>query len=225
MPEQGKRYDRLASRLAILVSRLFMGESLSVKQLALEFNVSERTIQRDLRQRLQYLDTELKDGYLRLSDARGPFRTDHDIITFARITHVAQFFPALDKKLLSVLLDAGQDSPYIVYNAPPRNVPSLFGGFYAITQAIVKNRLINFLHNGRKQISIAPYRLIYFDGEWYLATEKQNHIKVFNLVAITDVAMTISSFSKKEEVRRIFQDKRFITALPHFQYICELIRE
>lgn len=58
MSEQEQRYDRLASRLAILVSRLFMGETLSVSQLAQEFGVSERTVQRDLRERLRYIDTE-----------------------------------------------------------------------------------------------------------------------------------------------------------------------
>lgn len=58
MPEQEQRYDRLASRLAILVSRLFMGETLSIRQLAQEFGVSERTVQRDLRERLRYIDTE-----------------------------------------------------------------------------------------------------------------------------------------------------------------------
>lgn len=73
MPEPGHRYDRLASRLAILVSRLFMGESLSVRRLAQEFGVSERTVQRDLRERLRYLDTEYTDGHVSLRDARGLF--------------------------------------------------------------------------------------------------------------------------------------------------------
>lgn len=69
MPEQEHRYDRLASRLAILVSRLFMGETLSVRQLAQEFGVSERTVQRDLRERLRYIDTEYIDGNVSLRDA------------------------------------------------------------------------------------------------------------------------------------------------------------
>lgn len=119
MSEQEQRYDRLASRLAILVSRLFMGETLSVRQLAQEFGVSERTVQRDLRERLRYIDTEYSGGNFRLRDARGPFRTNCDIIRFAQITRVAHYFPALDPKLLSVLLDSGQDSPCIIWNTPP----------------------------------------------------------------------------------------------------------
>ncbi|MCK7198567.1 sporulation transcriptional regulator SpoIIID [Enterobacter bugandensis] len=126
MSEQEQRYDRLASRLAILVSRLFIGETLSIRQLAQEFGVSERTVQRDLRERLRYIDTEYSGGNFRLRDARGPFRTNSDIIRFARITRVAHYFPALDPKLLSVLLDSGQDSPCIIWNAPPRQALAVF---------------------------------------------------------------------------------------------------
>lgn len=225
MSEQEQRYDRLASRLAILVSRLFMGETLSVRQLAQEFGVSERTVQRDLRERLRYIDTEYIDGHVSLRDPRGPFRTNSDIIRFAQITRVAHYFPALDPKLLSVLLDSGQESPCIIWNAPPRQAPTLFGGFQVIVQAIIRNRRIHFLHQGHQQSAVAPYRLICLDGEWYLVAVSKERIQVFTLSAITDVVMTVSSFARNSHTSRIFQDPRFIQALPHYQYISGLIRE
>ncbi|EOA1826196.1 helix-turn-helix transcriptional regulator [Raoultella planticola] len=225
MSEQEQRYDRLASRLAILVSRLFMGETLSIRQLAQEFGVSERTVQRDLRERLRYIDTEYSGGNFRLRDARGPFRTNSDIIRFARITRVAHYFPALDPKLLSVLLDRGQDSPCIIWNAPPRQAPALFGGFQVIIQAIISSRRIHFLHHGHHQSAVAPYRLICLEGEWYLTAVTGERIQVFTLSAITDVVMTIGGFTRSSHIRRIFEDPRFIQALPHFQYISGLIRE
>ena len=39
-------YDTIITRLTIILSRLNDGEALSVKELAEEFNVSDRTIQR-----------------------------------------------------------------------------------------------------------------------------------------------------------------------------------
>ncbi|CNE40530.1 transcriptional regulator [Yersinia rohdei] len=225
MPEQEHRYDRLASRLAMLVSRLFMGESLRVSQLAQEFGVSERTVQRDLRERLRYLDTEYIDGHVSLRDARGPFRTNSDILRFARITSVAHYFPALDPKLLSVLLDSGQDSPCIIWNDPPRQTPALFGGFQVIVQAIIRNRLIHFLYQERLQPSIAPYRLICQGGEWYLAAISKDRIQVFTLSAITDVVMTVSSFSRNRHIDRILKDPKFMRALPHFDYISGILNK
>ncbi|HIQ27498.1 MAG TPA: DeoR family transcriptional regulator, partial [Sulfurovum sp.] len=45
-------YDKTLLRLNTILSRLNDGETLSVKALAEDFNVSERTIQRDFNQRL-----------------------------------------------------------------------------------------------------------------------------------------------------------------------------
>lgn len=225
MPKQEHRYDRLAIRLAILVSRLFMGESLNISQLAQEFGVSGRTVQRDLRERLRYLDTEYIDGHVSLRDARGPFRTNSDILRFAQITSVAHYFPVLDPKLLSVLLDNRQDPPCIVWNDPPRQAPALFDGFQVIVQSIIRNRLIRFLHREHLQSSIAPYRLICHDGEWYLAAVSKDHIQVFTLSAITDVVMTTSSFARNRHIDRILQDPRFMRALPHFDYISGIIHK
>ncbi len=134
MSEQEQRYDRLASRLAILVSRLFMGETLSIRQIAQEFGVSERTVQRDLRERLRYIDTEYIDGHVSLRDARGPFRTNSDIIRFAQITKVAHYFPALDPKLLSVLLDNGQDSPALSGMRPPVRLQHCLAVFRSLSR-------------------------------------------------------------------------------------------
>lgn len=225
MPEQEHRYDRLASRLAMLVSRLFMGESLCVSQLAQEFGVSERTVQRDLRERLRYLDTEYINGHVSLRDARGPFRTHSDILRFARITSVAHYFPALDPKLLSVLLDNGQDSPCIIWNDPPRETPALFGGFQVIVQAIIRNRLIHFLYQERPQTAIAPYRLICQGGEWYLTAVSKERIQVFTLSDITDVVMTVSHFVRKRHIGRILQEPKFMRALPHFDYISGILNK
>lgn len=50
-----RKYDRMAMRLSALITRLMAGESLVLSCLAQEFNVSERTLQRDLRERLAYL--------------------------------------------------------------------------------------------------------------------------------------------------------------------------
>ncbi|HHC4078531.1 TPA: WYL domain-containing protein, partial [Klebsiella pneumoniae] len=140
-------------------------------------------------------------------------------------TRVAHYFPALDPKLLSVLLDSGQDSPCIIWNAPPRQAPALFGGFQVIIQAIISSRRIQFLHHGHHQSAVAPYRLICLEGEWYLTAVTGERIQVFTLSAITDVVMTIGGFTRSSHIRRIFEDPRFIQALPHFQYISGLIRE
>ncbi|MDF1883684.1 DeoR family transcriptional regulator, partial [Sulfurimonas sp. SAG-AH-194-C21] len=45
-------YDKILTRLTVILSKLNYGEALSVKELAKEFNTSDRTIQRDFNERL-----------------------------------------------------------------------------------------------------------------------------------------------------------------------------
>ena len=92
------RHDRLAQRLAFIVTQLFKGETLSLTVLAHEFNVSVRTLQRDFNERLIYLDLEYKDGCYWLAKSQRLFRTDKDILQFASMTSMVPFFPSLDRK-------------------------------------------------------------------------------------------------------------------------------
>ena len=43
-------YDKILTRLTVILSRLYQAEQLKPSDLAKEFNVSERTIQRDFKE-------------------------------------------------------------------------------------------------------------------------------------------------------------------------------
>lgn len=66
MSQAERRYDRLSVRLSLIISRLLAGETLNMRKLAAEFGVSVRTLHRDFRERLIYLDIEYQDGCCRL---------------------------------------------------------------------------------------------------------------------------------------------------------------
>ena len=51
-------HDTLAQRLGVILTKLNNGQRLVISELAHEFNVSARTIQRDLNVRLAYLPLE-----------------------------------------------------------------------------------------------------------------------------------------------------------------------
>lgn len=62
MSQTERRHERLAVRLSLIISRLVAGETLDMALLATEFGVSIRTLRRDFRERLMYLDLEYRDG-------------------------------------------------------------------------------------------------------------------------------------------------------------------
>lgn len=91
MPLAERRYDRLAVRLSLIISRLVAGETLNMQKLATEFDVSVRTLYRDFRERLIYLDLECHQGCYRLRSGAGP-QGELDVLTFAHRTGIAGLF-------------------------------------------------------------------------------------------------------------------------------------
>lgn len=61
-----KSHDKLGMRLGIILTELFSGKTVELETMSLEFNVSVRTIQRDLNERLMYLPISNKRGTYKL---------------------------------------------------------------------------------------------------------------------------------------------------------------
>lgn len=74
MTQAERRHDRLAVRLSLIISRLVAGETLNMARLAAEFGVSVRTLRRDFRERLMYLDLEYRRGNVACAAPVGAYR-------------------------------------------------------------------------------------------------------------------------------------------------------
>lgn len=74
MTQAERRHDRLAVRLSLIISRLVAGETLNMARLAAEFGVSVRTLRRDFRERLMYLDWSIDGGSVACAAPVGAYR-------------------------------------------------------------------------------------------------------------------------------------------------------
>lgn len=99
-------YDKLSNRIEIILTKLFSGERSSVKELAEELNTSSRTIYRDIKERLQYLDI-LKDsnGRLYLDESYIGKVSFEDIINFAFVSVTKAIFPNLSNEFIKDILN------------------------------------------------------------------------------------------------------------------------
>ncbi len=109
MSQTERRHERLAVRLSLIISRLVAGETLDMGLLAAEFGVSIRTLRRDFRERLMYLDLEYRDGTCRLLS--GSHQRELAVLTFARQSGVEALFPDMDNHMVSSLLSGPGESP------------------------------------------------------------------------------------------------------------------
>ncbi|MCL6407845.1 DeoR family transcriptional regulator [Dickeya dadantii] len=222
MTQAERRHDRLAVRLSLIISRLVAGETLSMARLAAEFGVSVRTLRRDFRERLMYMDLEYSQGHCRLRTAGGGVQGELDALTFAHRAGLADIFPGLDRRLAGTLLTAG-GMPCLVWQPPQDMSPASSLIFYRLVSAITASQRVLLLAEGERCDGLAPYRLISLDGYWYLTGELNGHITVHPLTAIHAVTVLNTTFTPRKRLNQLTTQAGFIRALPHFRCIREVL--
>ncbi|HBC7429046.1 TPA: WYL domain-containing protein [Providencia rettgeri] len=223
MFQTNRKYDRMAVRLSALIARLMAGESLVLSHLAQEFNVSERTLQRDLRERLAYLGVEGRQGCYRLPINTLKAYRDKDILTFVKQIGMTRLFPGLDSRLLGLLLTQQPHSPCLIWHHAHKISALHADHFYQLVYAITGRQSISLLTPERRFNPLQPYQLIYREGQWYLLAEYHQQVHVLLLDDIQQVQPLNTPFTPKHTVMQLSQQNSFIAALPHFRLISQLL--
>lgn len=216
-----RRYDRLAVRLSLIISRLVAGETLEMQKLATEFDVSVRTLYRDFRERLMYLDIECHNSCYRLRSYAGP-QGELDVLTFAHRAGLAGIFPGLDRRLAGALL-ASDGTPCLVWQPPQPITATSSLVFYRLVSAITSSQRVLLQADGERCDGLAPYRLISLEGCWYLTGELNGYITVHPLTTIHAVTVLNITFSPRKRLSQLTTQAGFIRALPHFRCIREVL--
>ncbi|EIU7555373.1 WYL domain-containing protein [Providencia rettgeri] len=222
MSQRHRKYDRMAVRLSLLISRLMAGESLYLASLADEFGVSPRTLRRDLHERLAYLDIEYQQGMYRLSPQAQRKIMNKAVLTFARQMGMAHVFPGLDNTLLNLLLLPCHPNPCVIGYASHRTPGHYSVYFETIIQAIVARQHISLQTAERRFEPLAPYQCIYHEDRWYLVAEYQQSLHVLEFKDIQQVANLSSSFVLSKDIQQLLKHQKFIYILPHFQLVTQL---
>lgn len=213
-------HERLAVRLSLIISRLVAGETLTVQKLAAEFGVSVRTLRRDFRERLTYLDLEFRDGQCRLLS--GSRQRELTVQTFVRQSGVEALFPDIDNHLVTSLLSTNE-SPCLIWHSATSRTPVRPEVFTRLVRAITEHRRVTLLAEGGRYSGLAPYRLVCSDGCWYLTGELGGHITVFPLGDIHTVTSHPALFIPDTRVRNLLSNPDFLRVLPHFQTFHSLL--
>ena len=175
-------HERLADRLASILTKLNMGYQLSIKELAFEFGVSTRTISRDFDRLNTYLpllqDNENKKFYLD-SNYLGKI-APKDIRNFAQLSGISHLYPSLDMSFLRELLDSRAHQIYSAKGYSFEDASQFKELFKVLGKAIQEQRQIGFIYKGEPRL-VQPYRLIHHHGSWYLAAVKKDQLRTYRI--------------------------------------------
>lgn len=189
-------HDKLAVRLAQILMRFNDGESLSLEELASEFNVDTRTIQRDINERLSFMPIKKENGkYFLESFVLGKL-SFKDIQNFAMLSGIQELYPKLDKDFITDLLNSKVNSIFMVKNEGFEKVS--YELFESISIAIVRHNVLNFVYKDKNR-EVNPYKLINNKGIWYVLVDEKGKLKHFALSKIKNLKITKQNFTPQQE--------------------------
>lgn len=201
-------HDKIATRLACILTKLNNGESFTVEELAKEFNISVRTIQRDLNERLIYLPIIKENNHYSMeSYALGKLNFE-DIKNFASISGIKSLYPMLNSGFISDILNVKLNSAYLIKNQGFENIAHHQDWFNKVSAAIVKSSSIEFTYKEKHRV-VNPYKLVNNEGVWYLFAEENEKLKSFTFSKIKQFSWTNEAdvfVPKKEFLDKIAQN-------------------
>ena len=209
MQRDDSTHERLADRLANILTKLNMGYQLSIKELASEFGVSTRTISRDFDRLNTYLpllqDNENKRYYLE-SNYLGKI-APKDIRNFAQLSGVSHLYPSLDMSFLRELLDSRSHQIYSAKGYSFEDASQFKELFKVIGKAIQEHRQIGFVYKGEPRL-VQPYRLIHHHGSWYLAAVRKDQLRTYRIshIQLTHSSHEYSQFIPDQNIVKLVED-------------------
>ena len=188
----------LYRRLAMVLLKLNQGESLDPQELASEFGVNLRTIQRDLNERFGYLPLIKTDGRYRLEQAFLGKLTSKDIERFATLAGVRGLFPSLSEDFLRDILDARVLAAVLVKGQHYEDLAGKEAIFRQLEGAIVSHRRVSFRYaKGNVEgvhEDVEPYKLLNEKGIWYLAARDGGKLKTFSFTKLESLLVSEIEF-------------------------------
>lgn len=193
------QHDLLVVRLSQILFRLNQGERLDAQALADEFNVTLRTMQRDLNERLSYLPIDKTNGKYHLNPSYLGRIGAHNIQSFAAIAGIRGLFPKLDTHLLKKLYE--DEKTYQVHGHHyEAQTPELMRIMHQLESAIFHKQSISFFYtksdaSHKNYLQVHPYRLINHNGIWYIAVSDAGILKALVLTRMASLVVHDTLFT------------------------------
>lgn len=191
-------HDTLVYRLAQMLVKLNQGEKLDPQDLADEFGVNLRTIQRDLNERFAYLPLIKTNGCYHLDPTFLGKLSTRDIERFASLAGVRGLFPSLSDDFLRDIFDTRIQSALLVKGHHYEDLAGKEMSFKLLEQAIVAHHYVAFDYRkdegSKHYASVAPHKLVNHKGIWYLAGRDADRLKTFAFGKIEHLRQLDSQF-------------------------------
>ena len=208
MIENNSVHDNLSTRLAHSLFKLNQGEKIDPRQLAQEFSVDVRTIQRDLNVRLAALPIYKDNGFYQLEAAYLGRIDTHRLREFAQFAGIKGLFPRLDGQFVKHFVQQQDQLSIQVQGLPYENFDEhLTKVFFELEKAILTRQQVSIFytkrdHEQKEYLNLEPYRLKNHDGLWYLSAVHQGTLKSFALSRLSQLTALSTIFTPNADIQQ-----------------------
>jgi len=197
-------YDKILTRLLEILTRLSNSERLNVKELAKDFNVTVRTIQKDFNKRLYRFPI--------LTDGKGNYWFDDGyslkernlnkeellvLMLSLEPLEPSEHLSKIGENILKKLLSSRKiDNPLYIKAEGFQDIDLDSLQVHRLRSAIEDLRVVVIKYS-EKEVKLQPYKIVSFDGIWYLYAREisSGRIKTWLLAHIKEVQLTDELFS------------------------------
>ena len=191
------QHDTIAKRLVCILQKFNSGEQFTVDDLIKEFEVSKRTIQRDLSERLNFLPIKKVNGMYALEEYCLGRLNYNDMRNFATLSSIRGLFPTLKDDFIVDVLNDKINQAYLVKGHTYEDLSSKSLEFKLINIAILKKYQLHFTYNQKPRV-VSPYKLVNTNGIWYLVGDENDMLKTYTLTKLVNVSQTLDEFVPKK---------------------------
>ena len=207
-------YDKILRRLTQILSKLNDGESLSVIALAEEFNVSDRTIQRDFNERLVSFPIyqegkkwKMQDGF-RIEKSKS---LEDEIVLdiIEKITEgIGGKFATKSHQLLSKIKNENFNPIYTKLNI--EDISDRFTDIQLLETAIREKREIRCAYDNERDkvftTTIKPLKIVNFEGFWYLVALRKEMLKKYYFKNISGLVLQDTLFETDSKIEEVLEN-------------------
>lgn len=213
MLNQNKDYDRTLTRLILILKKLSMNEMPTISELSEEFNVSIRTIQRDIYDRLHHFPIEKDRKKLKFLDGfsleQCSLEEDEMLLVYlamSQVKHMSKNFVNNIDNIFSKLLNPGFKSAYYIKSNHFEDLDKYSSLVKNIEKSIHEHKISNVIYN-LKSIKLRPYKVVSIRGLWYLLAKDMNDmkIKIYLLSEITNYELTYDTFTLEVNINEVLE--------------------
>lgn len=196
-----KDHDKLFSRLVLMMDKLSNERFASLKDLAYEYNVDERTIRRDV-DKLHFFPISVEKSVVKLADGfyfEGSRLLDRELmVTELALNSIRGINEDIDAYMDIIRAKVSHPtffSPYHVKAEIYQQIDMDSDLLNKIEDAITKSNISKIKSNDVMSV-VYPYKVVAFDGIWYLLAkdEADEKIKTFLIANIKEFRATTSTY-------------------------------